>query len=75
MASNHRELEQEIREAWKVLDRDRDGIIAAADLRHVLTTVGEKLTDEEMGELLKEANVDKDGNINFEHFLKVMLTK
>jgi len=35
----------------------------------------EKLTDEEMGELLKEANVDKDGNINFEHFLKVMLTK
>jgi Ca2+-binding EF-hand superfamily protein len=37
--------------------------------------VQEKLTEEEIGELLKEADADKNGKIKFDHFLKVMLTK
>lgn len=38
----------EIREAFKVFDKDGNGFISAAELRHVMTNLGEKLTDEEV---------------------------
>eukprot|EP00958_Prasinococcus_capsulatus_P011629 scaffold1156_cov394-Prasinococcus_capsulatus_cf.AAC.17 len=41
--------EEELREAFKVFDRDGNGFISAAELRHVMTNLGEKLTDEEVG--------------------------
>ena len=37
---------EEIIEAFKVSDRDGYGFISAADLRHVMMNLGEKLTDE-----------------------------
>merc|ERR1711982_55181 len=33
-------------EAFKVFDKDGNGFISAAELRHVMTNLGEKLTDE-----------------------------
>jgi calmodulin len=38
--------EEEIREAFKVFDKDGNGFISAAELRHVMTNLGEKLSDE-----------------------------
>ena len=37
---------EEIIEVYEVFDRDGNGFISAADLRHVMTNLGEKLTDE-----------------------------
>ena len=50
----------------KVFDRDGNGFISAAELRHVMTNLGEKLTDEEVDEMIREADVDGDGQINYE---------
>jgi len=54
------DTEEELIEAFKVFDRDGNGFISAAELRHVMTNLGEKLTDEEVDEMIREADVDGD---------------
>mgnify|MGYP003710829761 CR=1 FL=1 len=65
--------EEEIKEAFKVFDKDGNGFISAAELRHVMTNLGEKLTDEEVDEMIREADVDGDGQINYEEFVKMLM--
>ncbi|KAJ7176678.1 calmodulin [Mycena filopes] len=67
--------EEEITEAFKVFDKDGNGYISTAELRHVMTNLGEKLTDSEVDEMIKESDVDGDGQINYEEFVKMMLSK
>ena len=37
-----------------------------------MTEAGEKLTDEELDEMLREADTDEDGQVNFEEFVTMM---
>mgnify|MGYP002642450713 FL=1 len=67
--------EEELREAFKVFDKDGNGFISAAELRHVMTNLGEKLSDDEVDEMIKEADVDGDGQINYAEFVKMMVAK
>ena len=60
------DMEEEIREAFRVFDKDGNGFISAAELRHVMTNLGEKLTDEEVDEMIREADIDGDGQVNYE---------
>merc|ERR1712039_479698 len=56
------DTEEELIEAFKMFDRDGTGFISAAELRHVMTNLGEKLTDEEIDEMMCEADGDSDVN-------------
>ncbi|CAK9154281.1 unnamed protein product [Ilex paraguariensis] len=67
--------EEELKEAFKVFDKDQNGFISAAELRHVMTNLGEKLTDEEVDEMIREADLDGDGQVNYEEFVRMMLAK
>ncbi|XP_060072888.1 calcium-binding protein LPS1-alpha-like [Ylistrum balloti] len=64
----------ELKEAFRVFDSNGNGFIGAAELRHVMTNLGEKLTDEEVEEMIREADIDKDGQVNYEEFVKMMHT-
>ena len=64
---------EEIKEAFKVFDKDGNGFISAAELRHIMTNLGEKLTDEEVDEMIREADVDGDGQINYDEFVDMMM--
>jgi len=67
--------EEQIKEAFKVFDKNGDGFISAAELRHVMTNLGEKLTDEEVDEMIREADISGDGQINYDEFVSMMMSK
>ncbi|XP_062181829.1 calmodulin-2/4-like isoform X2 [Phragmites australis] len=67
--------DNELREAFHVFDQDQNGFISRNELRHVLENLGERLSDEELAEMLREADVDGDGQINYTEFAKVMMAK
>nr|2KN2_A Chain A, Calmodulin [Glycine max] len=68
------DAEEELKEAFKVFDKDQNGYISASELRHVMINLGEKLTDEEVEQMIKEADLDGDGQVNYEEFVKMMMT-
>lgn len=61
-----RDSEKELKEAFRVFDKNGDGFISAPELRHVMTNLGEKLTDEEVEDMIKEADLDGDGLVNYD---------
>ncbi|XP_034031460.1 calmodulin-like protein 4 [Thalassophryne amazonica] len=66
--------QKEVLEALRMADKDQKGFILASELRAKLTGLGEKLTDREVDELLKEAGVGPDGRVHCEHFAKAVTT-
>lgn len=60
---------------FQVFDKDQRGFIEAKELRHVLTNIGEKLSGGEMDDMIKEADPDNDGKIQYEEFVRVLLAK
>lgn len=67
--------ETEVIEAFRVFDKEGNGTISANELKHVLTTLGEKLTDSEVDEVIKEADVDGNGHINYSNYVKMMMSQ
>ena len=63
----------QVKKLWLTDCLAGNGYISAAELRHIITTLGEKLTNEEVEEMVREADIDGDGTINYEgkHYLLV----
>ncbi|XP_062067015.1 calmodulin-like protein 3 [Lepus europaeus] len=67
--------EEEIRDAFRMFDKDGNGYVSAAELRHVMTRLGEKLSDEEVDEMIRSADMDGDGQVNYEEFVRMLVSK
>merc|ERR1719334_734957 len=66
-------IEQEIREAFRVFDQEGNGFISTTELSEVLMGLGDKLTKDECEELVLEADINKDGIVNYEDFVSLLL--
>ncbi|KAF9649947.1 putative calmodulin [Thelephora ganbajun] len=75
MKMNDADSGEEIKEAFKVFDRDGSGYISAAELKQVLASLGERLTDDEIDMMIGEVDVDRDGQIDYEEFVNMMMSK
>lgn len=64
--------EEEMMEAFQIFDSDGNGNISADELRQIMENLGEKLTQEEVEAMVKEADVDGDGQINYQEFCRMM---
>jgi len=63
---------EEIIKAFRLFDDDQTGKITFKNLKRVAKELGENMTDEELQEMVDEADRDADGEINEEEFLRIM---
>ncbi len=54
-----------------MFDKAGAGFITTAELKHVLTSVGEKLSPEEIAEMVGEADPQSTGKVVYDAFIKV----
>jgi calmodulin len=69
------DIEEELFEAFKIFDKEGHGHIESAEFRHIMLTLGEKLSDDEVDEMIKEADPRNEGFVNYKEFVKLMLSK
>ncbi|PHZ14439.1 EF-hand [Rhizopus microsporus ATCC 52813] len=57
---------------FQLLDTDNDGLIGGDDLKRGVALFGDNVSAEEIREMLYSADIDGDGLISYEEFLKIM---
>ena len=62
----------EVKEAFREFDLDKNGYVGAAEIAHILQSMGEKATDDEVDEMILMADLDGDGQVSFEEFFKLI---
>jgi Ca2+-binding EF-hand superfamily protein len=58
------DAEEEMRQAFNVFDHDKNGSISADELRQVMRSLDDTLTDDQIDEMMKEADLNGDGTID-----------
>mmetsp|Transcript_4483 Transcript_4483/g.12680 ORF Transcript_4483/g.12680 Transcript_4483/m.12680 type:complete len:153 (-) Transcript_4483:127-585(-) len=62
----------EFKEAFSLFDKDGDGTIDADELGTVMRSLGHQPTDEDIEDMIREADTDGNGTIDFEEFVGMM---
>lgn len=69
---SERDSREEILKAFKLFDDDNTGRITFKNLKRVAKELGESLTDEEIQEMIDEADRNGDGEVDEEEFYRIM---
>merc|ERR1719245_972877 len=69
---SEKDSREEILKAFRLFDDDETGFITLKNLRRVAKDIGENMSDEELQEMIDEADRDGDGQINEDEFLRIM---
>lgn len=67
---NNNDLELET--AFNIYDKDNDGFISSRDLSETLKSFGDDVNEEDISKIMKEVDIDGDGLINYDEFVKMM---
>ena len=67
--------EEEFIDMFKIFDKKETGYIFANEFKHILTTIGDRLSKEEADEMLKIANPNADGLIDYRELIKILMSK
>jgi len=63
---------EELREAFKIFDKDGDGTISVDEIKSIMTSRNEKLSDEEIKKLMSKVDTDGSGLLEFDEFVQLM---
>lgn len=65
---NNGEYEKNLKETFKVFDKNQDGFITRFELKKAMQKLQPDITDDEIGEMLSEADINQDGKIDYEGY-------
>ncbi|XP_021357505.1 troponin C isoform X2 [Mizuhopecten yessoensis] len=65
--------ERELKEAFRVLDKEKKGVIKVDVLRWILSSLGDELTEEEIENMIAETDTDGSGTVDYEEFKTLMI--
>ena len=65
--------EEDIINEFRKLDKNGNGKITESDLRNLMSKYENPLSNEEIEEIIQEANVDSNGEIDYVNFTKILL--
>ncbi len=55
-----------------MFDKDGNGFVSSSEIKFVMSNLGVELTDDELTEMVLEADIDGDGQVCFEEFYNMM---
>lgn len=77
MAHHQNSMKDDVMEdllaAFRVFDKDRNGYITRDELRVAMEMIGEHMSDVQLDDMLKAIDIDNDGRINYEEFVRMLL--
>ena len=56
--------------AFQIFDRNHDGTISINEFKHILMDLGQKFSENEVNEIIKEIDLDDNGKINYREFVQ-----
>ena len=66
---------KEFREAFDILDKDKDGYITIKELKQIMKNLGQAATEAELQYMINEVDINGSGTIDFREFLGIMMKK
>ncbi len=66
-------VENDLMTQFKKIDTNSDGFISAAELKDTMKGLNMDLTDEDIDMMIAKVDIDGDGQINYEEFVKMMM--
>lgn len=67
------DLDITIKEAFNLFDKDGSGTVSLEEFRYVMTSEGAQMTDEDIDEIIKNVDIDGDGQMNIDEFVSMLL--
>ena len=61
-----------LREHFKAFDKDGNGLISPSELKQAMSDMGQELSSAEIDEMIKKVDIDGDGHLNYNEFIKLM---
>ncbi|XP_057659057.1 uncharacterized protein LOC130895645 [Diorhabda carinulata] len=69
---SEKDSKEDLLKAFRLFDEEKSGYITFYNLKTIVTELNENLTDEEIQEMIDEADRDGDGKVSQDEFLKIM---
>ena len=66
---------EEMMHAFKVFDKNGDNFISRSELKSAMRKMGERMSDRDIDYIIKEADLDKDGRVNYHEFVRMAIKR
>lgn len=67
------EIDQELlKNMFRKFDKDRSGLISREELRAAVKELNSKICEDELEEIINDANFDSNGQLNFDNFVTIL---